>query len=61
MNEPIITVNGIKLTEGQAMTVRVALMIYGLELQGNGLGEDETGKAICEGYLRCIKEIHGMF
>ena len=56
--ESIITINGATLTEAQSMTVRVALQIYAMELQGNGLGSDETGQTIAEGYLRCIGEIN---
>lgn len=57
MSEPSITINGTVLTEGQAMTVRVALEHYAYDLQADGLGKDETGKAICAGYLRNIGEI----
>ena len=57
MNEPIITINGKLLSEAQAMTVRVALEAYAFDLQTNGLGDDETGKAIASGYLRCVREI----
>lgn len=57
MSEPSITINGAVLTEGQAMTVRVALEHYAHFLTVEGLGKDETGKAICAGYLRNIGEI----
>lgn len=50
--EPSIEINGITLTHGQAMTVRVALENFAMTLASEGLGEDKTGKGICAGYLR---------
>jgi hypothetical protein len=58
--EPKMTVNGHLLTPGQAMTVRVALGTFAITLEGNGLGDDETGKAICAGYLARIAEVNAM-
>ena len=60
MSEPTITVNDTELSEGQAMTVRVALETFALMLSHEGLGEDETGIAICRGYLARIEEIRAM-
>jgi len=59
-DEPSISINGRRLTEAQAMTVRVAVGSFEMTLQGNGLGEDETGRAICAGYLARIAEINAM-
>jgi hypothetical protein len=56
-DESIITVNGIQLTEGQAMTVRVALGQFVMELSHNGLGDDEHGKALVKGYQERAHEI----
>lgn len=56
--EAIITINGTALTEAQSMTVRVALETLGLELALNGLGDDATGKGICDGYLKNLTEIN---
>ena len=56
MSEPVITINGALLTAGQAMTVRVALSAFGLDLQ-DGLGNDKHGKAMTEGYQARLTEI----
>ena len=56
--EPTIRINGTILTKAQAMTIRVALGSFALGLESNGLGTDETGKRIAEGYLAAIDSIH---
>lgn len=58
--EPAITVNGVRLSEGQAMTVRVALATFVMDLSHNGLGEDKIGKSIATGYKERAHEIFGM-
>jgi hypothetical protein len=55
--EPNLVINGHVLSDGQTMTFRVALETFVISLQKEGLGEDDTGKAITEGYLNCAKEI----
>jgi hypothetical protein len=55
--ESVITVNGIRLSEGQTMTVRVALLHFVADLQESGLGDDEVGKGICAGYTARASEI----
>jgi len=47
--EPDITINGITLKTNQAMTIRVAIENFNLDLRENGLGDDGNGKVICEG------------
>ncbi len=59
--EPKITINGKSLTEAQAMTIRVAVNSFSIDLQSNGLGDDEHGKAMTKLYLERIKEINTMF
>lgn len=54
--EPVMTINGTTLTAAQAMTVRVAIEAFASDLT-EGLGEDETGKAITAGYKARINEI----
>jgi len=56
--EPQITVNGMELSVGQAMTVRVALQSFAQGLVDDGLGDDEVGKSICQGYLDNIHDIN---
>jgi hypothetical protein len=56
--EPKITVNGIELTTAQAMTVRVAIQNFAIDLKEQGLGTDVTGMSIAQGYQRCIHTIN---
>jgi len=59
MNEPDITINGVKLTQGQTMTIWAALQSYAQEMsKPNALGRDATGRAIAKGYLRNIDSIN---
>ena len=56
--EPIITINGVQLNTAQAMTVRVAVTNFTLDLRApDALGEDETGVAIRNGYRARLDEI----
>lgn len=58
MSEPVITINGITLTEAQAMTVRVSVTNFRSRMDSRGaLGKDETGEAIRQGYLARSTEI----
>jgi hypothetical protein len=59
-NEPIIAINGHQLTLGQAMTVRVAVTSLHAEMVTNGLGNDDVGKGIAEGYIKCCEAIFKM-
>jgi hypothetical protein len=59
-DEPAITINGLALTTGQAMTVRCAIESFAASLVADGLGDDETDKEMCAGYLARIAEIRGM-
>ena len=52
--EANIVMNGVTLTYSQSMAVRVALESFSADLINNGLGEDEIGKQITEGYLNNI-------
>jgi hypothetical protein len=54
MNEPVVVINGQPCTQGEAMALRVAIESFAQDLRDNGLGEDETGKALTLGYLRNI-------
>lgn len=58
-DEPIIIINGVKLTPGEAMTVRVALETWAMELQNDPgcLGVDEHGRRMVAGYLSAIRDI----
>ena len=56
-SEPEIIINGKRLTEGQAMTLRVALEGFLLDTKTYGLGGDENGKAIAKAYMDRGSEI----
>lgn len=55
--EPNITINGRTLTEAQAMTLRVALGAFVMDMQLSGLGNDSNGKELAKAYLSNAKEI----
>ena len=56
-DEPIITVNGIRLTDAQAMTVRVAIESFAMSLKTDGLGDDAHGKNMVALYRDRISEM----
>lgn len=58
---PDITINGKKLTLGQAMTVHAALQSFAMDIQENGLGDDEHGKAMVKLYLDSIRSINNLY
>ena len=58
--EPDITINGVPCTSAMAATIRVAVENFASDLREDGLGEDETGRAITKGYLARIDEIRGL-
>lgn len=55
--EPKITINGQELTEGQAMSVRVACAMLINDLAINGCGGDDIGKDITKGYQARLGEV----
>ena len=59
-NEPSIFINGVKLFEGQAMTLRVAVEVFISDLKENGLGDDPHGVAMRENYLARLREIRDL-
>jgi hypothetical protein len=59
-SEPEITINGVRLTTAQAMTVRVALGSFMFDLQGEGLGDDDHGRAMRDGYLTASRAIFAL-
>lgn len=56
--EPQIVINNMKLTQAEAMTVRVAIGAFQLHLMAEGLGEDETGRSISAGYQACLERVN---
>lgn len=57
MNEAIVTVNGVQLTVGQSMALRVAIGSFAESMRVNGLGDDPHGKAMAEAYVARASEI----
>lgn len=56
--EPNIRINGRDLNEAQAMTVRVAIETFALDLSDpESLGNDRHGVVMRAGYLARIEEI----
>jgi len=57
-NEPIIVMNLTRLTNGQSMTIRVAIESFAASLQKEGcLGSDKNGEFIRKSYLKTIDEL----
>jgi hypothetical protein len=52
VKEADIVINGINLSEGQAMTLRVACHDFYSRMSTDGLGEDDMGKVMADAYLR---------
>lgn len=55
--EPLVTINGLPLNLAQSMTLRVAVGSFTLDLNLNGLGDDEDGKTLCRLYRERLAEI----
>lgn len=59
--EPEIIINGVKLSDGQAMSVRVAVAGFNHETANpEALGKDVRGRAITKGYYERTKEVLGI-
>jgi len=56
-NEPIIIIDGVRLSPGEAMTVRVAVISFAEEMAPGCLGDDDHGKKMQEGYLGCAHSV----
>jgi len=59
---PEIVIGGVKLTQGQAMAVHVALQSYAARMcEKYALGNDEHGEFMRKAYLERIKEINKIY
>lgn len=57
--EPKIIINGKEMSEGESMTIRVALSSFFVELQDNdALGKDKIGREIARLYR---ENMYGIF
>jgi hypothetical protein len=63
MDKLKITINGVELTVGQAMTVHVALQSLGVDLahKPNFFGHDEHGRFMVKAYLANITTINNLY
>jgi len=61
VEEPIKTLNGVTLSIGMAMTIRVALESFSDSLVHDGLGDDDHGRAMTKGYLARIQELRVIY
>jgi hypothetical protein len=59
LKEPEMSINGHPLKSTEVNTIRVALNIFYLELQNNGLGDDDHGKFMTTAYCENISSILG--
>lgn len=58
MKEPKIAINGNLLTDAQALTLRVAIGSYAIDMaETHALGEDASGEGLRKGYLARLQEI----
>ena len=56
--EPCVQINGVQLSVGEAMSVRVAVNAFLRELQDDdALGEDEHGRAMTQLYRMALRKI----
>ena len=59
--EPVIIIDGIRLTTAEAMTVRVAVGDYQRQMSEPGaLGEDDHGEAMRKAYLNHTQRLSGL-
>jgi hypothetical protein len=57
-NEATVDVNGHRLSVGEVMTIRVALCSLVSDMQQpNAIGDDDHGKAMAIGYVKCAMAI----
>lgn len=52
-----MVINGQTLSPAEAMTVRVALGSFLMDLNENGLGDDDHGRYMKHGYSECAKSV----
>lgn len=58
--EADIIMNGETLTPAMCMTIRVSLESFCVDLVAEGLGNDEMGIKLRDGYVECIKQIRNI-
>lgn len=60
-NEAKVTINGLELTIGQVMSMRVAVGTMIMEMsEPDALGSDEIGKQLANSYIRNLREVEKM-
>ena len=59
--DPIITINGVQLSDGEAMALRVAITAYHAQMaKPNALGNDTVGENIRKGYLSNLGRVQNI-
>ncbi len=56
-DEAEVIINGIRMGDGCALTIRVAIEVFAAHLVEKGCGEDEHGKQLCLNYMDRINDI----
>lgn len=60
-----VIINGVRLNEGQCLTLHVALGAYAIEMSSEEnpypLGDDAHGKIMQEAYLNRLREIMALY
>ena len=61
MKEAHVAIDGVTLTQGQSMTLRVAMEFFRMDLlKPASLGEDDMGKRLASAYAKNAAEISSM-
>lgn len=55
--EPLVSINGVQLTNAQTVALRVAVSNYLSDLQDSNLGDDPHGQAVTKLYLARLQEV----
>lgn len=58
---PVITINGVTLTDFQVLTVHSSLQSMAMSLQESPLGDDEHGQFMTKAYLDSIALINKIY
>lgn len=60
MQEANVVINGVRLSIGQAMTLRVAVTGFLVRMQDEGLGDSDSGKAMAAAYILRASEVEAL-
>ena len=60
MQEANVVINGVRLSIGQALTLRVAVTGFLERMQDEGLTDDEQGRAMAAAYILRASEVEAL-